>query len=78
MPAGDRNKKGKPTDMVRHYGLEKNPFKDYLMPICGNKRAGYVTDDVSDVTCERCMAGLLNAACKFSEMTRGLFPNPNK
>lgn len=78
MAAGDRNKSGKPKDFVRHYGDQKRTDKDYLMAVCGNKRAGYVTNDTSDVTCIKCMNILLENACEVAEKFKGLFPNPNK
>ena len=78
MAAGDRNKSGKPKDFVRHYGNQKNHNKDYLLAICGNKRAGYVTDDIHDVTCVKCTCKMLDMAVEIKERYKGLFPNPNK
>lgn len=78
MAAGDRNKKGKPKDFVRHFGDKKSPDKDYLLAICGNKRAGYVTNDLYDVTCEKCTIKLLDLAIEVNKKFKGLFPNPNK
>ena len=78
MAAGDRNKKGKPKDFVRHFGDKKSPNKDYLLAICGNKRAGYVTDDYRDITCIACTNRLLERAIEVREKFKGLFPNPNK
>lgn len=78
MAAGDRNKNGKPKDFVRHYGTEKNPDKNYLLAVCGNKRSGYVTDDSGDVTCVKCLNKMLENAIAIKEKYKGLFPNPNK
>lgn len=56
MAAGDRNKKGEPVDFVRHYGA--TPGK--LPTLCGNKRAGYITNEPYDVTCKNCIRKLKN------------------
>ena len=50
MSAGDRNNKGKPIDIVRHFGNSDV----YSEAICKTKNAGYITDDISDVTCKKC------------------------
>jgi hypothetical protein len=78
MAAGNRNSKGKPSDYVRHYGNQMRTDKNYLAAVCGNKRAGYVTDDISDVTCIKCTARLLNLACTLSKLMKPFFPDPNK
>lgn len=51
MAAGERNKKNKPTDIVRHYGI----IDGNKPTICKNNRAGYITSDKSDVTCLKCL-----------------------
>lgn len=56
MAAGDRNKSGKPKDFVRHYGNKMNSKTLYLIAFCGNKKAGYVTNDTTDVTCMKCIS----------------------
>ena len=52
MAAGDRNKTGKPKDIVRHY-----IFSGHL-PICGEKRFGYATNNKSDIDCKKCLKKL--------------------
>lgn len=47
MAAGDRNKAGKPKDIVKH-------FSNDTLPVCGTKGFGYRTNDISDVTCLKC------------------------
>ncbi len=47
MAAGDRNKRGKSIDIVRHYRLND-------LPICKQKKWGYATNDINDVTCKIC------------------------
>lgn len=54
MAAGDRNKNGKPKDLVKHYGEVLND-NHYLLAICGNKRAGYVSYDKNEITCIKCI-----------------------
>lgn len=50
MATGDRNKKGKPTDIVRHFA-----FVDGQIPVCDNLRYGYSTNVYSEVTCKNCL-----------------------
>ena len=52
MAAGDRNEKiGKPKDIVRHFCIET---KGNGEPVCKQKNYGYSTNNISDVTCEKC------------------------
>lgn len=56
MAAGDRNKAGKPTDIVRHYKMA-HENKTY----CGRKKWGYATSDLAkvmidkEITCNACL-----------------------
>ncbi len=52
MAAGDRNKKGKPTDIVRHFSTSK--VNSTIITLCGRKNPAYATDDRNDVTCLKC------------------------
>jgi hypothetical protein len=49
MGAGDRNIKGKPKDIVKHFSHE-----DAGEPVCLTKHYGYSTKNISDVTCLKC------------------------
>lgn len=57
MAAGDRNKKGKATDIVRHYNAAQ-PIIFPVKGLCGRKNVGYATDDKNDVTCLSCLKKL--------------------
>lgn len=56
MAAGNRNKSGKPTDIVKHYKMahERQTY-------CGRKKWGYATSDLSkvvldkEITCKSCL-----------------------
>lgn len=52
MAAGDRRINGKPKDIVRHFGLS-------VSPICGTKGFGYVSADISEVSCIKCKAKII-------------------
>lgn len=52
MAAGDRYKNGKPKDIVRHARVG-GQSDDVTM--CGRKNPGYITDDMSEVTCLACI-----------------------
>lgn len=54
MAAGNRNKTGKPTDIVRHYKTNED------VALCGRKSCGYSSDDLTDVTCKTCLKKLGN------------------
>lgn len=61
MAAGDRNKSGKPTDIVRHFWApiteERDRFNERISKtMCGRKDVGYCSSDVEDVTCLRCLS----------------------
>lgn len=51
MAAGDRNKQGKPIDVVRHYKIDDKT-------ICGRINWSYATNDINDVTCIKCIKAL--------------------
>lgn len=51
MAAGTRNKNGKPVDFVKHYGNKEGQ----LPTVCNNKKAGYITSGIKDVTCLKCI-----------------------
>ncbi len=52
MAAGDRNSKGKPTDVVVHYNVSSRT------PFCGTKNWGYATANKDEVTCLKCLKKL--------------------
>jgi hypothetical protein len=54
MAAGDRYKNGKPKDIVRH-AKARVPITGEIKALCGNKNAGYLTFDDTDVTCLKCL-----------------------
>ncbi len=55
MATGDRNKKGKATDIVRHFSL----IGDSKQPICETKGYGYSTTDKYEVSCKKCLQKLI-------------------
>jgi len=56
MSAGDRNKKGKATDIVIHFA----PFTGEMnrKAYCGTKNWGYATSITEDVSCLKCLKKL--------------------
>lgn len=52
MAAGDRNKKGKATDVVIHYKVRL--LSEEVS--CGTKGWGYATANLEEVTCLKCLA----------------------
>ena len=52
MAAGDRNKLGKPIDIVRHFKVDDKT-------ICGRTNWSYATTDINDVTCIACKKALI-------------------
>ncbi len=54
MAAGDRNNKGKPKDIVRHFSNQ-----DGAEPVCHQKNYGFSTKDISEVTCEKCRKAII-------------------
>lgn len=56
MAAGDRNIKDKPNDIVQHFGR----FTGVLPALCNQKGAGYITPDINQVTCIKCINKLKN------------------
>lgn len=50
MSAGDRNKSGKPSDIVRHF-----KYLNHENTICGRFYVGYATNDIADITCLVCL-----------------------
>ncbi len=60
MSAGDRNDKGKATDVVRHY------HRDGVDEVfCGQKNVGYSTNAIEDISCKKCIAKLLKIAQEY-------------
>jgi len=53
MAAGDRNSKGKATDIVCH--LDKHRVNGRRFAYCNTEGAGYITERIEDVTCLRCL-----------------------
>lgn len=53
MAAGDRNTKGQPKDIVRHYLND-----DKTKTLCGRKNWGYGTKDIHDTDCLACLKKL--------------------
>ena len=50
MSAGDRNKTGKPTDIVCHF---KYPNRE--ITLCGRNHVLYATNDITDISCLSCL-----------------------
>lgn len=64
MPVGDRNKKGFRTDLAKHYS-----YSDADTPICGNKRYGYSSNDITNVDCKKCLNKLTDLIVKALQST---------
>lgn len=54
MAAGDRYENGKPKDVVRH-ARKGGQHPEGRESMCGRKDPDYVTDDMTDITCLKCI-----------------------